>query len=61
VDEWLGPLREDLATRGDGHGLALLLVSDLETAAPMIDGVSLPTGAGSREFGRVPGGWIQVL
>lgn len=53
VSTWLADLRGQLQ-----RGLVLLIVADAQRDAAMIDGTLVPTGAGSKEFARIPAHWL---
>jgi serine/threonine protein kinase len=57
VDTWLAHLRNHLAENPDAQALLLLTASD--TSAPAIDDVTIPSGAGSREFIAIPAAWLR--
>ncbi|MTW22214.1 BREX system serine/threonine kinase PglW [Allochromatium palmeri] len=59
VDTWLGELRRQLEDDPQTQALFLLLANETATAAAFIDGVSVPSGAGSREFARIPSAWVN--
>jgi len=59
IDNWLGELREHLMNREGGRALVLLTASDVASTGAMIDNFSVPNGAGSREFARIPSAWIE--
>jgi len=59
VNGWLADLREQLLLGPDPHALLLLIATDVAQESAMIDQVAVPTGAGSREYLRVPGAWLQ--
>jgi hypothetical protein len=42
------------------QALALLLANDVATAGAVIDSVSVPSGAGSKEFARIPSAWLML-
>lgn len=57
VDSWLGALREHLLHADHPHALLLLVAAEVNTGAAVIDGTTVPAGAGSREWAHVPGVW----
>ncbi len=57
MDTWLADLRNHLNDVPDAQALLLLTASD--TAAPAIDDVTIPSGAGSREFAPIPAAWLR--
>ena len=59
VDGWLNDLRQHLLAGGQVHALVLLVVNDVATPGAVIDGVAVPSGAGSKEFARIPSAWIE--
>ncbi|MBN2887241.1 MAG: BREX system serine/threonine kinase PglW [Chromatiaceae bacterium] len=59
VDNWLGELRQHLMNARQVHALVLLTANDVATNAAFIDGVNVPSGAGSREFVRIPSVWLM--
>jgi hypothetical protein len=61
VDSWLGELRRHLKDAPRARALLLLIANELATTAAIIDGVSVPSGAGSREFARIPSAWLQPV
>ncbi|WP_295579595.1 BREX system serine/threonine kinase PglW [uncultured Lamprocystis sp.] len=61
VDSWLGDLRRQLQDAPRAQALLLLIANELATTAAIIDGVSVPSGAGSREFARIPSAWLQPV
>lgn len=60
VTTWLSELRQHLLNAGEVHGLILLIAADAQSAAASIDGVTVPAGAGSNEFSRIPSGWLEL-
>ncbi|MBN8431453.1 BREX system serine/threonine kinase PglW [Microbulbifer salipaludis] len=65
VSSWLSDLRRQLmeTSNRDGgklHGLALLIAADAQHSAAMIDKTLVPTGAGSKEFARIPACWLEI-
>lgn len=61
VGTWLADLRQQLMNKPSGHGLALLIAADAQYSAAMIDHTLVPTGAGSKEFARIPLHWLNEL
>ena len=61
VDSWLGELRRQLQDAPRARALLLLIANEMATTAAIIDGVSVPSGAGSREFARIPSAWLQPV
>ena len=65
VATWLSDLRQHLmnADEVSGYerkGLILLIAADAQSSAASIDGVTVPLGAGSSEFSRIPSGWLEL-
>lgn len=58
VGQWLSELRESLVDSPSAQALILLTVSDVVTEGAVIEGVSVPGGAGSKEFAQVPAAWL---
>jgi serine/threonine protein kinase len=59
VGTWLTELRQKLLERNQApHGLVLLIAADAQHNAAMIDKTLVPTGAGSKEFARIPTYWF---
>ena len=58
IDSWLGELRQRLMSGETVQALVLLTASDIASAGAMIDSASVPSGAGSREFARIPSAWL---
>jgi hypothetical protein len=58
VNDWLGGLRQNLMTARQPQALFLLIANDVATSGAVIDGISLPSGAGSKEFIRIPRTWL---
>jgi len=58
INDWLGELRQNLMTTQQPQALLLLIANDVASAGAVIDGVSLPSGAGSKEFIRIPRTWL---
>jgi hypothetical protein len=59
INSWLSDLRQYLMNAQQAHALVLLIANDAATASAVIDGVSVPSGAGSREFARIPSAWLM--
>ncbi len=59
IDSWLGDLRRHLQEDPQAQSLLLLTVNETATPGAVIEGVSVPSGAGSREFVHIPGVWLQ--
>lgn len=55
VHTWLNDLRGRLV-----NGLVLLIAADAQQPAAVIDKVTVPRGAGSSEFVRLPSSWVQM-
>ncbi|MCP5011171.1 MAG: BREX system serine/threonine kinase PglW, partial [Aestuariibacter sp.] len=60
VNTWLNELRLHLMNADDVYGLILLIAADAQTTSATIDGVTVPSGAGSSEFARIPGVWLEL-
>ncbi|RKT46664.1 BREX system serine/threonine kinase PglW [Thiocapsa rosea] len=58
IDTWLGDLRSHLQDDPQAQALLLLIANDTATAGDVIERVSVPSGAGSREFARIPSAWL---
>ena len=58
VNTWLSDLRQHLMSAEHVHALVLLIANDMATPAAVIDGATVPSGAGSKEFARVPSAWL---
>ncbi|NEX20430.1 BREX system serine/threonine kinase PglW [Thiorhodococcus mannitoliphagus] len=58
VDSWLGDLRRHLEEDPRAQALLLLIANETATPGAVIEGVSVPSGAGSREFARIPSAWL---
>ena len=37
----------------------LLIANDITTTGAIIDGSAVPSGAGSKEFARIPSAWLN--
>jgi serine/threonine protein kinase len=61
VNTWLADLRQHLVTADDVYGLVVLIASDTQSDGAMIDGISVPKGAGSKEFARIPSIWFELI
>lgn len=63
VTTWLNDLRQQaLMTSHDdscSHALLLLIAADGQSEGAAIDGVSVPHGAGTREWVRIPSVWLE--
>ncbi|MBK5938353.1 BREX system serine/threonine kinase PglW [Halochromatium roseum] len=59
VDSWLGDLRRHLQDDPQAQALLLLIANETATPGAVLEGVSIPSGAGSREFARVPSAWLH--
>ncbi len=60
VNTWLNELRLHLMNANDGYGLILLIAADAQSVSASIDGVTVPSGAGSSEFSRIPSVWLEL-
>ncbi len=58
IDTWLADLRQRLQDGRRNQALLLLIAND--TTGAVIDGHSLPSGAGSKEYAQIPSGWLQL-
>ena len=61
ITTWLNELRQQLLT-GDGgstHALLLLIAADGQQDGATIDDVTVPRGAGTREWARIPSVWLE--
>lgn len=58
VNTWLMDLRKQLADGSHPHALVVLIAADTQQDSAAIDGVTVPLGAGSREWARIPGQWF---
>lgn len=56
VSTWLADLRSQLQ-----RGLVLFIAADAQRDAAMIDGTLVPTGAGTKEFARIPAYWFSEM
>jgi hypothetical protein len=54
-------LRQHLLNAVDVYGLVVLIASDTQNDGAVIDGVSVPKGAGSKEFARIPSIWFELI
>ena len=59
VNTWLDELRRELTESKRTHGVILLVAADAQNPAAVIDGVTVPAGAGSKEFSRLPTAWLE--
>jgi len=63
ITTWLNDLRQQLMTSAEGastpHALLLLIAADAQQDGAMIDGVTVPRGAGTREWARIPSVWLE--
>ncbi len=59
VNSWLNDLRQYLFNADNVYGLVLLIAADAQHAAAVIDGTTVPKGAGSSEFARIPTAWLE--
>ena len=59
VDSWLSELRSRLLNGQQVHALVLLIANETTTAGAIIDGITIPSGAGSKEFARIPSAWLE--
>ncbi|EAZ99557.1 BREX system serine/threonine kinase PglW [Marinobacter sp. ELB17] len=64
IGTWLADLRMQLMQENNGSsvdlpGLALLIAADDQFTGAAIDGSLVPTGAGSKEYARIPGSWFD--
>jgi hypothetical protein len=59
IDTWLADLRQRLQDGRRNQALLLLIANDTTTAGAVIDGHSLPSGAGSKEYARIPSAWLH--
>ncbi|RLJ22030.1 BREX system serine/threonine kinase PglW [bacterium endosymbiont of Escarpia laminata] len=59
VNSWLSDLRQHLMDAQQMQALVLLIANDVSTAAAVIDSVSVPSGAGSKEFAPIPTAWLM--
>jgi hypothetical protein len=61
VNTWLSDLRQHQLNAPDVYGLVVLIASDTQNDGAVIDGVSVPKGAGSKEFARIPSIWFELI
>lgn len=61
VNTWLSDLRQHLVNADDVYGLVVLIANDTQSDGAVIDGVSVPKGAGSKEFARIPSIWFEII
>ena len=63
VTTWLNELRQQLVTSAeDGattHALLVLIAADDQQDGATIDDVTVPRGAGTREWARIPSVWLE--
>jgi serine/threonine protein kinase len=59
VNTWLNELRQRLAGASHAHALLLLIAADAHLDGAHIDGIAVPRGAGSSEWARIPGVWLE--
>ena len=59
VNSWLRELREHLVTVKSAKALILLTVSDVVANSAVIEGISVPGGAGNKEFAPVQSTWLK--
>ncbi len=59
VNTWLSDLRQHLMNATEVHGLIMLIAADAQSASAVIDGITVPTGAGSTEFARISSVWLE--
>ncbi|MGM8930215.1 BREX system serine/threonine kinase PglW [Salinicola halophyticus] len=64
VTTWLNELRQHLETSADdketAYALLLLIAADAQQDGATIDGVTVPRGAGTREWARIPSVWLEA-
>ncbi|MBA1445768.1 MAG: BREX system serine/threonine kinase PglW [Chromatiales bacterium] len=60
INNWLSDLRQHLMNAQQVQALVLLIANDVATAGAVIDSVSVPSGAGSKEFARIPSAWLML-
>lgn len=60
VNTWLNDLRGHLDAGNNSHGLILLVAADAQQSAAVIDTITVPKGAGSNQFARLPSSWLQA-
>jgi hypothetical protein len=60
VNTWLMDLRKQLADGSHPHALVVLIAADTQQDSATIDGVTVPLGAGSREWARIPSQWFAA-
>ena len=60
VDSWLNDLRQHLLETPESHGLILLIASDAQSDAAVIDKTTVPKGAGTNEFFRIASSWLDA-
>lgn len=59
IDTWLSDLRQHQLSDQNSKALIFLIATDKSSNAAVIDGVSVPSGVGSREFARIPSAWLN--
>jgi len=59
VDSWLSERRSHLLNGQQVNALVLLIANETTTAGAIIDGITVPSGAGSKEFARIPSAWLE--
>jgi hypothetical protein len=59
VTSWLQTLRDELLNGSELQGLILLIAADAQQQVAVIDNVIVPTGAGSKEYARIPQAWLE--
>ncbi|WP_177169884.1 hypothetical protein [Ectothiorhodospira marina] len=59
VNTWLNDLRRHLLEGAQPHALILLIAADAQHDGARIDGVTVPHGAGAREWARIPALWLD--
>ena len=59
INSWLNELRQHLLNGGQNHAVLLLIAADAQHDGASIDGVTVPRGAGSSEWARIPGVWLE--
>ena len=60
INSWLSELRQHLINGQQAHALVLLIANGITTTGAIIDGTAVPSGAGSKEFARIPSAWLQL-
>ncbi|WP_412851560.1 BREX system serine/threonine kinase PglW [Ectothiorhodospira shaposhnikovii] len=59
VNTWLNDLRRHLLEGAQPPALILLIATDAQHDGARIDGVTVPHGAGTREWARIPALWLD--